>query len=131
MKQIAPAKWRFNHSDFHLPKYYKDYQFTRITINSEKCTLCTACQKLCEKNCFDLSDEVLVISPQNCSSCQLCVDTCPEKAITVEDKISRTEIKSHPIYERVCAVCNKTYKTVREHDEKCVACKKREGFSRR
>lgn len=131
LKQVAPAKWRFNHKDFDLLRYYKDFQFTSITVDLEKCTLCTACQKLCEKKCFDIQGDKFLILPQGCSSCQLCVDTCQEKAISVVDEISRATTIAHPIYERVCTSCRKTYKTVREHDEKCVACRKRENYFRR
>lgn len=91
MKQVAPVKWRFNHNVFHLPKYFKDYQFATIRINTEKCTLCTVCQNLCEKKCFNILDEHMSIVSQNCSSCQLCVDSCPEKAIVVEEQISNAE----------------------------------------
>lgn len=128
MKQVAPAKWRFNQDDFHLPKYYRDYQFARITIDIEKCTLCTACQKLCKNECFTLGEEHFSLFSQGCSSCQLCADACPEKAITVEEQISKAEETLLPIYEKVCTVCHKTYSTLREHDEKCVACRKRESF---
>lgn len=131
LKQAAPAKWRFNHKDFDLSIYYKNYQFTSITVDLEKCTLCTACQKLCEKKCFEIQEDQVLISSQRCSSCQLCVDICQEKAISLADEISRTAITSHPIYERVCSVCGKTHRTVCEHDEKCVACKKRENHLRK
>lgn len=131
LKQVAPAKWRFNHTDLELARYYKDYQFTSITVDLDKCTLCTACQKLCEKKCFDIHCDQLLISSQNCSSCQLCVDTCQEKAISITDQISRAEIIIHPIFERVCTACNKTHKTVRDHEEKCVACRKRENYSKK
>ena len=58
-------------------------------------------------------------------------DTCQEKAIFIIDEISRIDMTSHPVYEKVCSVCGKTHKTVREYDEMCVACKKREKFSRK
>ncbi|HEY2421011.1 MAG TPA: 4Fe-4S dicluster domain-containing protein [Neobacillus sp.] len=128
VKQAAPAKWRFNQDDFHLPKYYRDYQFARITINIEKCILCTACQKLCKNDCFTIGEEHFSLLSQGCSSCRLCVDACPEKAIIVEDQISNAKETLLPLYEMVCTVCHKTYKTLREHDEKCVACRKRESF---
>ncbi|MDF2859683.1 MAG: hypothetical protein K0Q87_5534, partial [Neobacillus sp.] len=130
VKQVAPAKWRFNQNDFHLPKYYRDYQFAKITIDIEKCLLCTACTKLCENKCFNIGDEHFSLFSQGCSSCQLCVDTCPEKAIIVEGQISRAKENLLPIYKKVCKVCDKTYSTISEHDEKCVACRKRESFTK-
>ena len=130
MKQVAPAKWRFNHSDFHLPKYFKDYQFATIRIDSEKCTLCTACQKLCEKKCFNIRDEHMSIFSQNCSSCQLCVDACPEKAIVVEEQISNAEEILLPIYEQECQSCKRPFRTLHEHDSNCVECTKRNFFEK-
>ncbi len=130
MKQAAPAKWRFNQNDLHLPKYYRDYQFARITINSEKCMLCTACQKLCQNKCLNITEGHFSLLSQGCSSCQLCVDICPEKAIIVENQIAKAEETLLPIYQKVCTVCQKTYSTLREHDEKCVACRKQESFKK-
>lgn len=128
LKQVAPAKLRFNQNALDMQKYYKDYQFTRITIDKEKCVLCGACQNLCKKKCFDIQDDCFTISPQGCSSCQLCADACPEQAITVEDQISRKQENRLPVYKNVCTTCHKPFTTLREHDEKCVACTKRENY---
>lgn len=128
---IAPAKWRFNYHDMDLSKYYKDVQFARITIDTEKCTLCEICQKLCKKNCFDIQEEQFSLSSKGCENCRLCVDTCPEKAILVEDCISKAEERFLPIYEKRCVNCNKSFKTLREQDKKCVACVKQENLLRK
>jgi ferredoxin len=128
LKQAAPAKWRFNHEDLDLPRHFKDYQFSAITVNLEVCTLCKACQRLCEKKCFNINEGEFLISPQACSSCRLCVDMCPEQAISIEEKISPVKNTEYPIYKKECAVCHGTFETLREHDEKCVACVKRELY---
>lgn len=128
MKQMAPAKWRFNHEDLALTKYYRDYQFTEVKIDPNKCTLCTACEKLCTKKCFQVNSTDFTISAQSCSGCMLCQDICPEKAITVEERIMSAIDIVLPLYTKECKTCNKDYQTLQEHDEKCVMCKKREEY---
>lgn len=128
VKKAVPAKWRFNQQDFHLPKYYRDYQFASITIDIDKCVLCTACEKLCRNQCFRITDDYFSLFSQSCSSCLLCVDACPEKAIIVEGGISKAEETKLPTYESVCSVCHKAYQSLQKHDEKCAACRKRESF---
>lgn len=128
VKQMAPANWRFNQEDLNVEKYYNDYQFANITIDFEKCTLCKACQKLCKKNCFDITENSLIISPQSCSACQLCADICPEHAILVEELISPATNITNRIYEKKCKSCGETYQTLRENDENCVMCTKQASF---
>ncbi|MGD8191577.1 4Fe-4S binding protein [Brevibacillus ginsengisoli] len=128
LRQFAPASWRFNQQDLDLTKYYSDYQFTQITLNVEKCTLCMACQRLCERKCLRLSENGFTISAQSCSSCQLCADICPENAITVEDGILPAQQLEYSTYTKQCTVCSNTFETLREHEEKCVMCTKQEGF---
>jgi ferredoxin len=128
MKQATPAKWRFNHGQLDLPKYYPDYQFTNISVNLDTCTLCKACEILCEKKCLTITETSFSLAVQTCSSCQLCTDICPEKAITIEGQIKNVHDIHYPIYKKQCSVCHEPYNTLREHDEKCVRCTKTEGF---
>jgi ferredoxin len=128
LQQFTPAKWRFNHNSLDLTKYYSDYQFSTISLNIEKCTLCGVCQRLCEKKCFEIQKGHFSISLKGCSSCQLCVDTCPEKAIMIEDKILKIKESLFLIYEKVCHVCNHTFNTLHQQDDECVACTKRKGL---
>lgn len=130
LKEIAPAKWQFNHQDIDLAKYYRDVQFTKIKLNRGKCTLCHVCQRLCVKKCFAIHEERFVLSSQGCENCQLCVDTCPEKALDVEDCISKVEETSLPIYKKICSRCHNPFQTLREYDEKCVVCTKQERMSK-
>lgn len=126
MKQVAPAKWRFNQQQLDLSKYYPDYQFVTISIDPNKCILCKACEFLCEKQCLKIGDENFTVTAQTCSNCQLCVDVCSERAITIQEQISIAEDIHYPIYKKTCTACNQFYDTLQEHVEKCVMCTKRE-----
>ncbi|MDR7076643.1 ferredoxin [Neobacillus niacini] len=128
MKQVAPAKWRFNHDQLDLAKYYPDYQFTAISVDVSKCSLCKACMFLCSKKCLDITETGFTLTAQTCSYCQLCVDVCPEKAITIEDKIMKVNDVQYPVLNKTCNVCKNSFETLREHDEKCVICTKQEGL---
>jgi ferredoxin len=124
MKQMTPAKWRFNQNALNLRLHYPGYQFTKLTIDVEKCTLCNVCQRVCDKKCFHIGDEQFSLSLQYCSLCQLCADICPEKAIVFEEKIIKVEETQLPVYEINCKVCHGSFKTLREQDETCTACSK-------
>jgi ferredoxin len=128
VKQVTPAKWHFNQEDLNVAKYFKEYQFTTIAVDIQTCTLCKACQQLCQRDCFDITDEGFFISTTTCSSCQLCVDICPEQSLTMMEFISPINDTKHQVYKNHCSVCKKTYETLRESDVKCVMCTKREGY---
>lgn len=128
MKQVAPAKWRFNHKHLDVTKYYPNYQFTNIYLNPDKCTLCKACEFLCEKNCFSITETGFSIVAQACSSCRLCVDICPENAIKLEEHISAVKDIYYPIYKKQCCICHEHFETLRKNEEHCVSCTKRKGF---
>ena len=50
MKEMTPAKWRFNQNALNLSQYYKDFQFTNIAVDIDKCTLCAVCEETVIKN---------------------------------------------------------------------------------
>jgi ferredoxin len=124
MKQMIPAKWRFNHNALNLHQYYTDFQFTNLTIDIDKCSLCNVCVRICDQKCFAIQEEHFSLFMQGCTSCGLCADICPEKAILLEEKITKTKEINLPIYEKKCQACHHTFKTVREQDEICTTCAK-------
>lgn len=128
LKEMAPAKWRFNQTALELSRYYPNHQFANIQLNTEKCTLCHACEKLCDKKCIEINDEGFVISGQSCSNCQLCADICPEKAITVNEQISPYEQVKYPFFTSICSSCHKSFHTLSENQELCVPCMKKSQF---
>ncbi|TRM10919.1 4Fe-4S dicluster domain-containing protein [Lentibacillus cibarius] len=128
-KNMAPAKWRFNHESLDLPKYYPDYQFVEITLDTQKCTLCKACQKLCKRNCLQIDETGFSLLAQNCSNCSLCQDICPEGAISLKEMITPVSVVKHEMYKKVCTACDQVYETLNKEQELCVACEKKKQFS--
>ncbi|WP_338469711.1 4Fe-4S binding protein [Niallia sp. XMNu-256] len=128
MKEMTPAKWRFNHKALDLRQYYTDYQFTNVKVDIDKCSLCHVCERVCEQKCFAIQEEHFSLSMKECTSCGLCADVCPEQAILIEDKILTTKKMDIPIYEKECKCCKNTFKSVREHDEFCTTCTKLKQF---
>jgi ferredoxin len=131
MKQMVPAKWRFNHTALNLSQYYTDFQFTNIAVDMDKCTLCAVCERICDQKCFDIQEGHFSLSIKGCNSCGLCADICPEKAIIMEEQIIKTKEIHFPVYEKKCLACNHSFKTVREHDETCTICTKLNHFSQK
>lgn len=129
LRDMAPAKWRFNQNDLDVARYYPDHQFSEITLDIEHCVLCKACQALCNKKCFSITEESFSIMPQKCTTCGLCQDICPEKALIVEEKVMLNTPVSFPVYTKVCSSCNKSFQTLSESNEECVGCVKRKGYT--
>jgi Pyruvate/2-oxoacid:ferredoxin oxidoreductase delta subunit len=127
VRQVSPAKWRFNHMDLDVTRYYPDHQFFDVTIDREKCSLCKGCEVMCPKTCFKLDDTGFTINLQPCSGCQLCQELCPEEAITMTSLIASAVTKSYDVYTKMCSLCNNSFQTLREHDEQCPVCKNRKA----
>lgn len=127
VRQVTPAKWRFNHKDLDLNHYYPEYQFFDVTIHQEKCTLCKACEATCPKTCFTLEDHRFTINLQSCSGCELCQELCPEKAVTVTSLIATAVTKSYDVYLKTCSQCKNSFQTLNEQDETCPVCKNRKA----
>lgn len=131
VREVTPARWRFNHSSLNLASYYPDSQFYEPVIESETCSLCKACEALCPKNCFTIMEESFAISPQSCTGCRLCTDTCPEQAITLEREIKNAGTHALELFKKTCADCEQPFQTLQQNDEKCPTCKNRkEGYLR-
>jgi len=127
VKQVTPAKWRFNHMDLDVNRYYPEYQFFDVTLAHEKCILCKACEATCPKTCFSLGEYDFTINLQSCSGCMLCQEICPEKAITVISSISTAVTKPFDVYQKTCSLCKNNFQTLHEYDEKCPICESRKA----
>lgn len=126
MSQVTPAKWRFNQTDFELAKHYPEHQFYTINLDLSTCSLCKTCISLCEKQCFTIDDQQLTISAQSCSNCNLCIDVCPENSISILSNITKTQQTKYPIYTKTCTSCKKSFLTIRNDDQQCFLCNKRQ-----
>lgn len=126
MSQVTPAKWRFNQTDFDLAKHYTKHQFYTINLDSSTCSLCKMCISLCEKQCFSIDDQQLTVSAQSCSNCNLCIDVCPENSIRILSNITEAQQREYPIYKKTCTSCKKNFLTLRNNDQQCFLCNKRQ-----
>lgn len=122
VKQVTPAKWRFNHTDLDVNRYYPDHQFFDVAIDADKCTLCQVCKILCPKTCFKIEDNHFSIDLQPCTGCDLCREACPEKAVTITGLIAPAEVNSFGIFQRTCSSCKDSFQTLHEEDQKCPVC---------
>ncbi|WP_310197191.1 hypothetical protein [Neobacillus niacini] len=127
VKQVTPAKWRFNHSNLELARYYPDYQFYTVVVDTKKCSLCRVCEALCPKQCFNIADDAFLISPQACSHYQLCSDACPENAITINHQVSKALSTTHETFLNTCEGCDTSFRTLSKHDNKCPVCARRKA----
>lgn len=121
---MTPAKWRFNHESLDLSKYYPDHQFVTISLDTDKCSLCKACQFLCKKDCLQVGDTHFSISNTECTNCSLCQDICPEGAISLTSMISTGLTEKHLLYNNYCTSCERPFQTFHEEDEHCFVCMK-------
>lgn len=128
-KKLAPAEWRFNHESLDLSKHYPDHQFTEISIDTKKCTLCKACEILCKKESLEINDTHFSISAQQCSNCSLCQDMCPEGAISLKQMITPAKTVDHDIYTNLCSSCEETFPTLDKEEDLCFLCMKREEYA--
>ncbi|TMN22229.1 4Fe-4S dicluster domain-containing protein [Lentibacillus cibarius] len=123
-KSMMPAKWRFNHKQLNMAKYYPDYQFVTITLDTEKCSLCKTCQMLCPKGCLAISDTHFSISNQQCTNCSLCQDTCPEGALSLTAKIAPHSTEEHTLFNHTCSGCKQSFQSFDENKDLCFVCVK-------
>ena len=126
-KDMTPAKWRFNHESLDLSKYYPDHQFTDISLDTNKCTLCKVCENLCQKDCLTIGETHFTISADQCTNCSLCQDVCPEQAISLTKMISPATTINHEIYTNECSGCGDDFTSISEEQDLCLLCKNEFG----
>lgn len=128
-KQLAPAKWRFNHSQLNLAELYPGNQFYSVEVDFNACTLCKACAVLCPRKCFTIDSASFNINSQACSGCGLCVDVCMEGAVGVIEEPGVAKNSQVPVYQSTCIDCKTTFLSLSSDLEKCPVCSKRKaGF---
>ncbi len=55
-------------------------------VDMEKCTLCKACEEICQFSAITTIGKKVMTFPEMCHSCQGCVMVCPEGAITAASR---------------------------------------------
>ena len=60
-----------------------------VLIAGEKCTLCTACVRICPTEALSLPGTTLQLAftEERCLQCALCANVCPEKAVTLVPRL--------------------------------------------
>ncbi len=70
--------------------------FCNISVDTDTCTLCGACSRVCPENALESIDEIsslaLVFTPEKCSFCYACETACPEHSIHVERAFNPKEL---------------------------------------
>lgn len=96
----------------------------RPVIDSEKCQLCGACWRACEKQVLLLNEETLQIDDATCTGCQNCVAVCFHQAITVESVVHPAESVRFYTARRVCKTCQKSFLTFDQNAQNCLCCQR-------
>jgi ferredoxin len=122
-KQVAPAAWRKHEDGWELRRFYPDYQFFEVELDTAHCSLCQACFQLCPEKVFTLTDDELTIDHQRCNNCSLCIDICPSKSVHIQEKISSNTRIQQPITTQKCSGCHQPFPTFNHHtNPKCHIC---------
>ena len=72
-----------------------------IQVDERRCTLCSACARICPTGAIDYSDERatglarLSFLEELCVQCGACANGCPERAIELAPRIASLEIRSN------------------------------------
>lgn len=111
-----------------LNQIFKNYQFYTLTLDQERCTLCTACENLCASKAIEINDRAYTIHTQQCIGCHLCVDACPEKCLMLEEEISSETTISYALQKYTCTTCGTSFSSFssKKHNLICSTCKIRE-----
>ena len=56
-----------------------------INVDTEKCTGCGICERICPFAAVTIVDKIAIIGDE-CTLCGACVPQCPEGAITIQRK---------------------------------------------
>jgi Fe-S-cluster-containing hydrogenase component 2 len=125
-KSLAPASWKMETDGWKLSKYFPDYQFYSVELNTNNCTLCQACYSICPEDVFTKSESSLFIDNGKCVNCTSCTDICPENAIHIIEDLKRKNEKEEMLQKKKCDCCGQMFNTFQLEAVKCHVCKNRD-----
>ena len=122
-KSMAPATWKMEAKEWNLANYYKEFQFFKVELNTEKCTLCQTCFFFCSQKVFEISNEGYVqFSSEKCVGCSDCKDLCLEGAIQITPKLQLKTDDHRNFHTKQCDSCKKWFYTFQAEKKKCPIC---------
>lgn len=121
-KSLAPARWKMEADEWILKNYFPDYQFYKVKIDYNKCTLCHACFSFCSQKVFRLFDTFVQINHEKCVNCMDCQDICPEHAIQIIADLQEKSKLLENFRKKECRDCGQSFHTFNQEREKCHVC---------
>jgi Pyruvate/2-oxoacid:ferredoxin oxidoreductase delta subunit len=112
-----------------LSELFSDRQFFAVTLDIDKCTLCSACLRLCPTVAMKYQQQQFIIENARCVGCRLCEDACPESALTVNDHVGQNTVGAFPFVPHTCTYCRSNYLTVSSQSGLCPACRVKKAMN--
>ncbi|WP_058909880.1 4Fe-4S binding protein [Entomohabitans teleogrylli] len=106
-----------------LAQAFPGFQFTRLEIDSPRCTLCLACARVCPGSALTISARDIAFDGSRCNACRLCQDACPEKAIDLIAVVQPLAPERIGIHIVPCRACGEPYASLNNAPATCPACR--------
>ncbi len=85
---------------------HRTLRMEKIDVNSDKCTSCGNCVKICPTHAITLEGETAVIDKDLCIGCGACANICGENAINLKRKLGNViKAKQLHVNEDLCVYC--------------------------
>lgn len=112
-----------------LAACFDGYQFFAALIDKDRCTLCSACLRVCPTLALRCENRQFVIDNARCVGCKLCQDICPEHALDVTESVAPKTVLSYPLVGRVCPECKQRFPALSEHSALCASCRVKKALN--
>lgn len=112
-----------------LPQLFSDYQFFTVNLDSDSCSLCSACLRLCPTSALKYEQQHFVIENGRCVGCKICQDGCPEQSLEVQESIQHKTHSRTPFVFNVCHECKQHYLALSGNNMLCAPCKVKKSLN--